>query len=226
MKTYFDRVHTWGRVWSLSALCFLLCVPLAISAYLNAWPEASGVLKGLLAVVPLYWATAIIETVSYGPIIGNGGAYLAFVSGNISNLKIPCAIAALKNADLHPNSEEGEVVSTIAVATSAITTTILIAVGVLLFTPVLPLIMARDSYLSPAFEQVFPALFGSLAAGYFVKHWRVSFLPIVLGVLVLIFAPTLQVGVLIPVTVVASLVGAHLMFKRGLLGNQMPNIRH
>ena len=44
--------------------------------------------------------------------------YLSFVTGNISNLKLPCALAALEQAGLKANSEEGEVVSTIAIAVS------------------------------------------------------------------------------------------------------------
>jgi hypothetical protein len=216
-KSYFDLVHRWGRAWCLAALLFMLCIPLSICVYFNAWPPLQGLLKGLLAVLPMYWAVAVIETVSYGPLMGSGGCYLAFVSGNIANLKLPCSIAALKSADVRPNSEEGEVISTIAVAVSAITTTALIALGVLLLTPVLPLITSESSPVAPAFRQVLPALFGALLAGYLFKHWRVSFLPILAGVLALLFAPSLQVGVLIPVTVIASLAGAQLLYKLKLV---------
>ncbi len=212
-RTYFDLVHRWGRIWCVAALLFILSIPLAICVYLNAWPSFQGVMKGLLGVIPMYWAVAVIETVSYGPLMGSGATYLAFVSGNIANLKLPCAIAALKNADVRASSEEGEVISTIAVAVSAITTTLLIAVGVLLFSPFLPIITDDASVVAPAFRQVLPALFGALLAGYLVKHWRVSFLPILAGVIVLIFAPGLQVGVLIPITVVVAIAGAQLMYK-------------
>ena len=214
-KTYFDLVHRWGRMWCVAALLFLLAIPLSICVYFNAWPPMAGLMKGLLAVIPLYWTVAIIECVSYGPLMGSGGCYLAFVSGNIANLKLPCAIAAMKNADARAGSDEGEVISTIAVAVSAITTSVILAVCVLLFTPILPLINDAESPLAPAFRQVLPALFGALLAGYLVKHWRVSFLPILAGVVVLIFAPGLQVGVLIPITVVISIAAAQGMYKLG-----------
>ncbi|MDR1927707.1 MAG: hypothetical protein LBQ33_03605 [Oscillospiraceae bacterium] len=220
MASYFDRVHRWGRFWSVSALCFLLSIPLAISVYFDAWPAFSGVLHGLLGVVPLFWATAVIELVSYAPLIGSGGNYLASVTGNIANLKLPCAMAALKNAEVRANSPEGEVVSTIAVAASSITTTLVIAATVLLLSPLLPFIADPNAYIAPAFAQVLPALFGSLAAGYFVKHWRIAFLPIAAGVLALLFAPAAQVGMLIPVTVIVSLAGALGMYRLGWLGGR------
>jgi len=215
-KTYFDKVHTWGRISCVVSLAAMLAVPLLISLKLDAWPPLQGLLKGLAGVIPLFWTTAVIETLSYGPIIGSGGAYLSFVTGNIANLKLPCAIAAMKSADVRASSEEGEVISTIAVASSAITTTILIAAGVLIFTPLLPLITAPDSPAAPAFRHVLPALFGALLAGYLRKYWRIAFAPVLAGVAVLVFAPTLQVGVLIPITVIVSLAFAQVMWKVSL----------
>ena len=212
-KTYFDKVHTWGRISCVVSLLFMLGIPLAITLHLDAWPPLSGLLKGLAGVLPIFWTVAVIETLSYGPIIGNGGAYLSFVTGNIANLKLPCAIAALKSADVRANSEEGEIISTIAVATSAITTTVLIAAGVLLFSPILPLITSDGSPAAPAFQQVLPALFGALLAGYLRRHWRVAFAPVLAGVIVLLFVPGLQVGVLIPITVIVSLICAQIMWK-------------
>ncbi len=214
MKNYYDRVHLWGRIWTVSALFFLLAVPLAMSLYLNAWPEGRMVIKALLSIIPLYWTTAIIEVVTYVPMLGAGGTYLCFVTGNISNLKLPCGLAAMENAKVRANSEEGEVISTLAIAVSAIVTTVIIAVGVIAFSPVLPKITAEGSPFKPAFEQVLPALFGALGASYFVKHWRICIVPIVTGVVTLVFAPTLQVGILMFVTIVLGMVFTHFYFKK------------
>jgi len=212
-KTYFDKVHTWGRISCVASLFVILAMPLAISLHLKVWPPMAELLAGFAAVLPMFYAVAVIETVSYGPIIGSGGVYLSFVTGNITNLKLPCAIAALKNADVRINSEEGEVISTIAVASSSIATTLIIAIGVVLLSPLLPLLTGEGSIAAPAFQQVLPALFGALLAGYLRKHWRISFLPLAAGIITLIFAPTLQIGAVIPITVIVSLLGAQVMWK-------------
>jgi hypothetical protein len=214
-RTYFDKVHTWGRVSCVLSLVFMLCVPLAITLHLDAWPPLFAILKSLAGVLPMFWSVAVIETLSYGPIIGSGGSYLSFVTGNISNLKLPCAIAALKGANVRANTEEGEVISTIAVASSAIVTTVMIALGVVLFSPILPLLTTEHSPAAPAFQQVLPALFGALLAGYLGKHWRITVAPVLAGSLVLLFAPGMQVGVLIPILVIVSLAAAQMMWKIG-----------
>ena len=212
-KNYYDSVHTWGRVWTIGALLLLLSVPCAVCLHFNVWPEAASVFKALLSVIPVYWPTAIIEVIAFTPMLGAGGTYLSFVTGNISNLKLPCGLAAMDSAKVRANSEEGEVISTIAIASSSITTIIIIAVGVLAFSPVLPKLTAEDSVFSAAFDQVLPAIFGALGASYFAKHWQISIAPILGGVIVLIFAPTLGVGTLLFITLVVAIAFAQLYYK-------------
>ena len=210
---YFDRVHVWGAIWNYAALVIMFVMPMGISIAFDAWPSVGVIGKVLLTLIPLYWVTAIIEVVTYVPMLGAGGTYLSFVTGNISNLKLPCGLNAMENAKVRANTEEGEVITTIAIAVSSLTTTIIIAVGVLAFAPILPKITAEGSVFKAAFNNVLPALFGALGAGYFVKHWRLAFAPVTVGVLVLIFAPTTGVGILMFVTIVASLVGAAIIHR-------------
>lgn len=216
-KTYFDKAHFWGRLWSLAALGMLMCIPACFCLYYNIWPAAAGVMKGLIAVIPMFWTIAIVEVISYSPMLGVGGMYISFVSGNISNLKLPCAIAAMENAKVRANTEEGEVITTIATATSAITTTLIIAAGVLVFSPIMPYLTDENSVFAPAFQQVLPALFGALGASYFAKHFKLTVLPILTGVIVLVFAPSMGAGTLIPITVIVSLIGAQVMFKKNVV---------
>lgn len=217
-RSYIDRVHTWGRVSSITALCVLLMFPVAICLYLDVWPAANAVFKGLISIIPIYWTTAIIEVTTYTPILGAGGTYLSFVTGNITNLKLPCGLNAMESAGVKSNTEEGEVISTIAIATSAIVTTVILAVGVLVFSPVLPKITAEGSFFAPAFQQVVPALFGALGAGYFVKHWRISIFPIALMIIVLLFSSSLPTGTLIFVGIASACLGAFIMYKLGIVG--------
>ena len=217
LSPYMNRVHTWGRIWTVGALLTLLCVPVAICVRFNAWPELKLVLKALGTVIPIYWITAVIEVLTYTPMLGAGGTYLSFVNGNITNLKLPCGLNAMENAKVKANSEEGEVISTIAIGASAITTTVIIAVGVLLFAPFLGRLTAPDSITSPAFIYILPALFGALGAGYFRKNWKLAIFPILVGIVVLLFAPTLAVGTLIFVTIVAAIGGALALMKLKLV---------
>ncbi len=212
-KTFSDKIHTWGSIWSITAIAVLFSVPLIFSIYYDAFPEWSVLFKALLSVIPIYWSTAVVEVLTYTPMLGAGGTYLSFVTGNITNLKLPCALNAMDRAGVKATEEEGELISTIAIGASSITTTVVIAIGVLLFAPVLPSITAEDSLLKPAFDYVIPALFGALGASYFSKHWKISILPILAGIIVYIFAPSFAVGTMIFITIVVSVAGALAMYK-------------
>ncbi len=215
-KSYYDRVHSWGRISTLSALCVLLMFPMAICLYLGVFPRAELVFKGLLQVIPLYWTVAVVEVIFYTPMLGAGGTYLSFVTGNIVNLKLPCAISAMENAKVKATSEEGDVISTIAIATSAIVTTAVLAVGIIAFAPFLDT-FTNSPLLMPAFKQVIPALFGALGAGYFVTHWKISFAPILFMLLILVFVPTIGASTLIFPGIIASVLFAFVMYKVGFL---------
>ncbi len=214
-KNYFDKVHKWGIMWNIGALMMLLCIPVAISVYVGAWPSGEALLSIMPKLMALYWLTAIVEVITYVPMLGAGGAYLSFVTGNISNLKLPCGLKAMENAKVRANTEEGEVIATIAIGVSAITTTVIIAVGVVAFGPILPTITGGS--FKPAFDQVLPALFGALAAGYFAKHWKVFIAPIIAGIVVLFFSPSMGAGTLMFITIVAAVAGVLVMYKLGIL---------
>ena len=215
-KSYMDKVHTWGKISCLASLVFFICIPLAISLHFNVWPSLSVVGKGLASLL-IFFVTGIVEVVAYSPMLGAGGTYLSFVSGNIMNLKMPCALNAMENAKVKANTEEGEVITTIAIAASTITTTVIIAVFVIIFAlnPKFSEIMSSDTF-SPAFQQVTYTIFGSLAATYFVKHWKISIFPIAAVTVILLFVDP-GIGVLIPIGVILSMVGAHIMYKLKLV---------
>ena len=215
-KSYMDKVHTWGRISCLISLVFFLCIPLAISLHFNVWPSLSVVGKGLASLL-IFFVTGVVEVVAYSPMLGAGGTYLSFVSGNIMNLKMPCALNAMENAKVKANTEEGEVITTIAICASTITTTIIIAVFVIIFAlnPKFSEIMSSDTF-SPAFQQVTYTIFGSLAATYFVKHWKISIFPIAAITVLLLFIDP-GIGVLIPIGVILSMLGAHVMYKLKLV---------
>ena len=166
----------------------------------------------------MYWAVGIVEIFTYVPMLGAGGSYLSFVTGNISNLKLPCALDAMERAGVKSNSEEGEVISTIAIAVSSIVTTLIILVGVVLIIPLTPLL--SSPVLAPAFSQILPALFGGLAVVFISKNAKLSVAPVLLMLVLFIFVPALNastVGIMVPVGVIFSLVVARILYKKGLV---------
>jgi len=217
-KTYLDTVYRDGAIWNLSVMVLLFLFPVAVAVIFSAVPDWHGLALGLLATAPMYWAVAVVETVTYVPMLGAGGSYLSFVTGNIANLKLPCALNALEQAGVKANSEEGEVVSTIAIAVSSIVTTLIIALGVVLIVPLTPLLSAPA--LEPAFAQILPALFGGLGVVFVSKNWKLAVAPVVLMLALFIFVPALNagtVGIMVPVSVLFTLGVSRILYKKGVL---------
>ena len=213
-RSYFDSVHLWGRLWSIGALIALLMVPTVICAHFHAWPKFTEIMAPIGKVMLLNWTVAVVEVFAYTPMLGAGGTYLSFVTGNIVNLKLPCGLNAMAKANVKANTEEGEVISTLAIGSSAITTTLVIAAGVLLLGPAVSSLKNNEVF-APAFNYVLPALFGALGAGYFRKNIAVSLVTIAVGCVVLLFSPSLGVGTLIFPTIVVAIASALTMFKLG-----------
>lgn len=216
-KSFDDMTHLYGRIWILSALALILAVPVAICIYYDAWPGMAPVLKGLLGVAPIFWTVGVIEVVTFTPMLGTGGSYLGFVTGNLTNLKVPCALNAMENAKVKSGTEEGELISTIAIATSSIVTTIIIAAGVLLLAQLTPIL--NSAVLKPAFDNILPSLFGGLAVVYVSKNWKISVAPLVFMVVLFLAVPSLagSVGVLVPVGALISIGAARLLYQSGRL---------
>ena len=216
--TYLESVHRDGFVWGIILCLAVLAVTIIVSVLFGVFPQWKAMTKAMIAIVPMYWAVGIVEIFTYIPMLGAGGAYLSFVTGNISNLKLPCAIDAMERANVKANSEEGEIISTISIAVSSIVTTIIIILGVILIIPLTPLL--ESPVLKPAFDQMLPALFGGLAVVFVSKNLKLSIAPIILMLALFIFVPALNsgtVGIMVPVGVVFTIAVARIMYKKGVL---------
>ncbi len=216
--SYLDGVHRDGRIWGFTLLALIFLFPLIVCVIFNAVPNWSALGKGLFATVPMYWAVGLIEVITYVPMLGAGGTYLSFVTGNISNLKLPVSLDAMERAGVKSNSEEGEIISTISIATSSIVTTIIVILGVILIVPLTPILSSEA--LDPAFAQMLPALFGGLGVVFVSKNWKLAIAPIVLMLILFITIPALNagtVGIMVPVGVVFTIIVARIMYKKGIL---------
>ena len=216
--TYINSVHRDGRIWNIGMMLLLILFPVSVAFLFGAAPDWGALALGLLATAPMYWAVGIIETFTFVPMLGAGGSYLSFVTGNISNLKLPCALNALEQNEVSASSEEGEIISTIAIAVSSIVTTVIILLGVICIVPLTPILEAP--VLEPAFAQMLPALFGGLGVAFVSKNWKIAVAPIVLMLILFIFVPALNagtVGIMVPVSVLFTIAVSRILYQKGVL---------
>ncbi len=215
-RNYNDLNHFYGRIFLGIAVLLIIMIPVVMWIVLDTAPNFKVIATCMLSLI-VFLAGGFIEVITYAPMLGTTGTYLGFFTGNLVNLKVPCAVNARELAGVEHGSKEGEIVSTISVATSTIVTTLIIALGVILLIPLTPIL--ENPVLTPAFDMAFTALFGALAYKYFVKDPHLVPLPLILALL-LQGLLNLGTSILIPLTSIVSILFAYALFKKG---NKMMN---
>jgi hypothetical protein len=195
----------------------LMAVPFIVGAVNGVKPDMGAFVSGLVKIGIIYIPTAIVEFLIYTPMLGVGGSYLSFLTGNLTNMKIPCAMNARDIAQTEVGTPENEIISTLSVAVSAITTTLVIVVGVVLLVPLQPVLQSET--LLPAFNNVVPALFGALGLKYFIKSPQIAAVPLLLMTALYIFVPSLisQTSLMLLPSGALALGIGFLLFKKGKL---------
>ena len=213
-ENYINLLHKHGKRFMIISSLLMLSVPFVFSLIHNAWPTLDLIVKGFMTVGVIYIPIGIIETINYAPMLGVGATYISHVTGNISNMKLPAALSAMKQARVEPGSDEAEIISTLAVASSSIVTTIIILIGVLLLLPYLSVI---DAYLGKVTDYLVPAIFGALGFVFIIRQYKLVIIPMSVMLFLFYFVikdPTVQ-PVFVPVASVLSLISARFMYKKG-----------
>ena len=217
IEKYNNTLHLLGRLTLILATVLLIAVPFIVSVLNGVQPSLSGFINGFIKVGMIYIPMAIVEFLIYTPMLGVGGSYLSFLTGNVTNMKIPVVMNSKEIAQTESGTIEHEIISTISVAVSAMVTTLVIVAGVLLIVPLQPIL--QNEALLPAFNNVVPALFGALGLKYFAKSPKIAVIPLLVMSLLCIFVPSMisQTSVLLIPSGALALGIGFVLFKKNLL---------
>lgn len=212
---YERNTHRLGKAVSLITLILLIGAPFLIGSALGAMPDIGAASRGFLAVGLVWTISSVVEFLVYTPMLGSGGSYLAFITGNLINMKIPCAVNARDLAGVKAGTKENEIVSTLSIAVSSLVTILVLAVGVLLLQPLQPVLQSET--LRPAFDNVVPALFGAMAYKYYRKNMKLALWPLLMMSALFILVPSLQsqTSILILPSGALAILLAWLKFRKG-----------
>lgn len=129
----FDRTTS---IWGPITMSMGLLVSLLAVLYL-AFGSGLGITMGDLGtavgpVLATFAIIAVIEPVSYFPILGRSAMYQAFMIGNISNKLLPAAIVAQSSTDSKPGTARGNLAAVMAICGAATVhlTSLLLFVGI------------------------------------------------------------------------------------------------
>jgi len=212
-----NSLHRLGRFLLVSGVVILSLVPFIIGMMYGVSPDLAAFLEGFAKVAVVYYPVSLVEFLIYTPMLGVGGSYISFITGNVTNMKIPVAMNAKEIAGTEVGTPENEIISTLSTATSAIVTTLVIVAGVILLVPLQPVL--QNPVLLPAFNNVVPALFGALGLKYFIKSPQIAVIPVLFMILLCTFVPSMisQTSVMmVPCGALALAIG-YILYKKDKL---------
>ncbi|QNO15980.1 hypothetical protein HYG86_14990 [Alkalicella caledoniensis] len=214
---YDKKVHLIGRVTLVAGLLLSFLPPIILWLVYGIVPPLNNLINGIISISSVMIAVSIVEVLTFSPILGSSAMYMSYLTGNITNMKIPCAAISMEVAEVEPSTQEGDIISTIAISGSVIASQIIILIGVIMIVPM----AARldNPSIQPAFEQILPALFGSIGAYYILKEWKLAVAPIIVAVL-LSFIPGIQIAITVPICVGVSVLAAKYLYKKNMLSSQ------
>ena len=214
---YEKSIHRDGRIMNAIGITLLLSIPFIFSLILGAHIEWKGYFFGVLKLSATYLPICVVEFLVYVPILGAGASYLSFITGNIINMKLPCAYNSREIAGTVAGTPEDGIVTTLSVAVSSLVTMVVIFIGVMLLIPLTPIL--QNPTLMPAFDNLLPALFGALAAQYFTKSWKITAVPLLLMTVLCIAVPSLVKQTTVMMILIGAMaIGiAFLLYKKGML---------
>lgn len=211
---YDNSVHLIGRTTLIIGLLLTFLPVVLLWLVYGIVPPLKNLLSGIISISAVMLPVSIVEVLTFAPLLGASAMYMSYLTGNISNMKIPSAAISLEAVEVKPSTKEGDIIATIAIAGSVIASEIILIISLLMIVPITAKL--NNPLLQPAFEQILPALFGSIGAYYILKEWKLAVAPLLTAVL-LNLVPGLPTAVTIPICVLAAVFGAKYLYKNNRL---------
>ena len=167
-KQFEKWVHKFGISSSAILLILMLAFPVTISAVYGVWPNFAQIWPAILSVILFLAPWWPGETIGYMTTMGPGALYMSYITGNVTNLRMPATVGTINALEVEPNTDDCHTLAIVACGASNFTTIIILILGVLLSIPLQPVLTAPA--LQPAFNYAIPALFGGLTAQGIFKN--------------------------------------------------------
>lgn len=212
----FDKVFT-NEIIKYGKITLLGAIPLCFIPVLYLWfrygavPEIKTILTGWFLIASVYGAEYIVTPISYFPVLGISGTYMAFLSGNIANMRVPCALVAQEAVGAEAGTPEGDIVATIGMAGSIITNIVILTIAVFggnaLFNYFPPTVIK-------AFDYVLPAIFGGLFSLFAVKFPKYGIFAIGIAAFLLGIVKVIPTILLVPICVFSTIGFSYISYKK------------
>lgn len=199
-KSFTKPIIRYGSLTNLLAipLCFIPAIYLWLVK--GAFPGWNNILTGWMYVASMFAIYSVVEPICYFPILGLPGTYMSFLSGNIGNMRVPCAVVAQESLGVEPGTKKAELIATLGIAGSIFTNTIMVTIaaigGAALMSVFPPVVLTAFKYVS---SEIFGAMFAMFAS----KNLKYGAFALVV-VMAMLLSKAIPVYIMIPIAVFST----------------------
>lgn len=200
MSAFHNKAHFWGRLTLYATIFSTLLAPMYLSFVLGAHPGWGPILTGLVGYASFIGILWVLEPITYYPVLGIAGTYLAFLSGNIANMCLPCSVSAQEAIGAEPGSQKAEIAGVFGIAIACLVNTVVIIFVILGGSYIIAILPPA---IKGVFSFVLPAIFGAVLGQFAFKTPVYGILALVIGMGVL-FSPIpslIKIAVTVTITV-------------------------
>jgi len=201
-EKFIKPVISIGRKTLFAAIILGLLPPIYLAVRYGALPKISQILEGWFLIAAIYGTYYFIEPISYYPVLGLSGTYMSFLSGNIGNMRVPCAAVAQDALKTTPGTEKAELVATLGIAGSIVSNLIIVTLTAIFGQY---LIKALPATVLEAFDFVLPSVFGAMFAMFAEKHPKYGAFAMGLVLVLLLGFKSVPVWIVIPAAVFGTI---------------------
>ncbi len=209
-ESFTKPIIKYGRITNLVAVLFSFIPAIVVSVVYGAFPGIQNILTGWGLIAAIYLVYAIVEPISFFPVLGLPGTYMSFLAGNIGNMRVPCSAIAQEAVGVTPGTKKAELVSTLGIIGSIITNIIVVTIaaigGAALMNAFPPVVIEAFTYVSPA-------IFGAIFALYAAKNYLYGAIALIVAG-IMFFIGGIPSYVMIPVSVFSTVAIAFYLNSR------------
>lgn len=202
MENYAKATHFWGRLTLSLGILLSFALPIYLSFVMGYHPGFALIFNAFLAYAAVIAVVWFVEPIMYYPVLGSAGTYIAFFTGNISNMCLPAVAACQDAVGVEPSSQKGEIVATLGISAASL-------VNKLILVPVilagLWLLTVIPEGIQEIFPYVLPAIFGAVFVQFAGKLPWYGVLALAIGFMVNISPVPLFAKNLICILLVVSI---------------------
>ena len=170
-EEYMPKMNRIGKITGAIGVLIAFAPALVLAVVYGILPKPAALLTAFIAGASSFGVLWFVEPISYFSVLGPIGTYMAFLSGNISNMRVPCASMAQVSAEVEPGTEQGSVIATLGMAVSIVINVSVLTIGVILGSSILSML---PESITAALNYLLPALFGALLVQFGMKEKKLS----------------------------------------------------